>query len=77
MASTDLSQLEPIIDELLSGVADSKDVAKRLAALGHPVVLDPTEQLRLALRLLECHDDAVGSEGKRTKAVRPPEAELS
>lgn len=69
--------LEPIIDQLLSGVANAQEVAERLQALGQPIVLDPTEQLRLALRLLECHDDSVGTPKKRTKPPRLPEADLA
>ncbi len=75
--AVDLSALEPIIDQLLSGVADHKQVARQLKALGCPPVLDRTEQLRLALRLLECHDDSVGQrQKKRPKASREPEAGL-
>ena len=73
----ELSALEPIIDQLLDGSADTKDVAARLAKLGHPSVLDQTEQLRLALRLLECHDDSVPSVKKRQKPTRSPEADLA
>lgn len=84
-----LAALEPIIDQLLSGTADAKEVAQSLQALGQPVVLDPTEQLRLALRLLECHDDVSNrpessttssrrSEGSHARArVRSPEADFS
>ena len=72
-----LAALEPIIDQLLSGVANTQEVAERLQALGQPIVLDPTEQLRLALRLLECHDDSVGTPKKRTKPPRLPEADLA
>ncbi len=72
----DLSALEPIIDQLLSGVADNKQVAQQLKALGCPPVLDHTEQLRLALRLLECHDDSVGTQKKRSKSNRESEADL-
>ena len=73
----ELEALEPIVDQLLMGTANVKDVAARLAKLGHPDVLDHTEQLRLALRLLECHDDSVGSENKRQKPARMPEADLA
>lgn len=76
LASVDLAALEPIIDQLLSGVADAKDVSTRLQALGCPPVLDHTEQLRLALRLLECHDDSVSEVKKRAKTPREPEAGL-
>ncbi|CAN5605039.1 hypothetical protein BH10BDE1_BH10BDE1_21000 [soil metagenome] len=72
-----LAALEPIIDQLLSGVANAQEVAERLQALGQPIVLDPTEQLRLALRLLECHDDSVGTSKKRPKPPRLPEADLA
>lgn len=74
--TVDLSALEPIIDQLLSGVADNKQVAQQLKALGCPSVLDHTEQLRLALRLLECHDDSAGPPKKRSKSNREPEAGL-
>jgi hypothetical protein len=76
-AKPNLATLEPIIDQLLSGVADAKEVAERLCDLGQPIVLDPTEQLRLALRLLECHDDSVGTPKKRSKPPRLPEADLA
>lgn len=76
LSKEELSQLEPIVDQLLAGSANCKDVASRLAELGHPAVLDRTEQLRLALRLLECHDDSVGSLKKRQKPARTPEAGL-
>ncbi len=76
LISVDLAVLEPIIDQLLSGVADTKDVSSRLQAFGCPAVLDQTEQLRLALRLLECHDDSVSGPKKRTKSAREPEAGL-
>lgn len=72
--SIDLAALEPIVDRLLAGSADSKDVAARLEELGYPAVFDQTEQLRLALRLLECHDDSVRLVKKRQKASRAPEA---
>lgn len=75
--STNLAALEPIVDQLLSGLADVKEVARHLEALGYPQVLDPTEQLRLALRLLECNDDSVGSPKKRQKPARFPEAGLT
>ncbi|MDX9731392.1 MAG: hypothetical protein RBT63_06435 [Bdellovibrionales bacterium] len=53
----DLSELESVIDMLVSGNAKRAEVAARLKAMGQPEVMDGTEQLRLALRLLECHDD--------------------
>lgn len=81
MTAEHLAALEPIIDRLLAGSADVNDVAARLAELGHPSVLDQTEQLRLALRLLECHDDSVNSDQqsvkKRQKPTRSPEADLA
>ncbi len=79
LANVDLSALEPIIDQLLSGAVDeetAKDVAIRLQEFGCPPVLDHTEQLRLALRLLECHDDSVSGPKKRQKPAREPEAGL-
>ena len=69
MTAAHLAALEPIIDQLLAGSANPKDVAARLAKLGYPSVLDQTEQLRLALRLLECHDER--------KPTRSPEADLA
>lgn len=81
MTAAHLAALEPIIDQLLAGSANAKDVAARLAELGHPSVLDQTEQLRLALRLLECHDDSGNSDQgpvkKRQKPTRSPEADLA
>ncbi len=77
MTAAHLAALEPIIDQLLAGSANPKEVAARLAELGHPSVLDQTEQLRLALRLLECHDDSVNLVKKRQKPTRSPEADLA
>ncbi len=80
LSPRDLEVLKPIIDQLLTGSAevkyDVKDVALRLAALGYPGVLDCTEQLRLALRLLECHETSVGKEKRRPKSARTSEAGL-
>jgi hypothetical protein len=81
LTKEDLAALEPIIERLLAGTANTKEIAARLAELGHPAVLDQTEQLRLALRLLECHDDSVNPEKhsvkKRQKSARSPEAGLA
>lgn len=52
----DISILEPLVEGLVTGQAATADVAKGLAKLGYPHVTDPTEQLRVALSLLECHD---------------------
>ncbi|MBN8540601.1 MAG: hypothetical protein J0L82_09465 [Deltaproteobacteria bacterium] len=52
-----LEALEPLVDRLLAGPANVKEVAQTLADWGYPATLDQTEQLRLALSLLECHDD--------------------
>ncbi len=60
-----LEALEPLVDRLLTGSANTKEVAKVLADWGYPAPLDQTEQLRLALSLLECHDDV-----KRSRAIR-------
>lgn len=76
MSARELKQLEPIVNELLTGSAKVKDIAARLATLGHPGVNDLTEQLRLALRLLECHETSVELEKKRQKPARLPEAGL-
>lgn len=68
----DLSILEPIVDQLLSGNCDSKDIARRLEALGFPTIHDPTEQLRLALQLLENRcKDASGKEAHGVKRGKP------
>lgn len=77
MKPVDLAELEPIVDQLLSGPVDVKEIAKKLAKLGYPTSLDQTEQLRLALRLLECHDDSISTPKKRQKPARPPEAGLA
>ena len=63
-----LEILEPLIDQLVAGTADTKSVARKLESLGYPTITDQTEQLRLALSLLECHDDV--SEKRSGKADR-------
>lgn len=77
-----LEALEPLVDGLLKGSANVKEVAKTLADWGYPSTLDQTEQLRLALSLLECHDDGSRNrakpEAKAVKAVpRSREADFS
>lgn len=52
----DISILEPLVEGLVTGKAATADVTKGLAKLGYPRVVDPIEQLRLALSLLECHE---------------------
>lgn len=77
-----LEALEPLVDRLLSGSANVEEVAKTLSDWGYPSTLDQTEQLRLALSLLECHDDVSRNrakpEAKATKAVpRSRQADVS
>jgi hypothetical protein len=69
-----LEILEPLVDQLLAGTADIKSVARELESLGYPTIIDQTEQLRLALSLLECHDDV---SAKRTKKSDRHSAERS
>jgi hypothetical protein len=61
-----LEILEPLIDQLIAGTADTKAVARKLESLGFPTITDQTEQLRLALSLLECHDDVSGKVSGKT-----------
>lgn len=63
--TVDLRRLEPIINQLIDGVGDTENIANQLEAWGLPRVLDQTEQLRLALRLLECHDQSASGGSKR------------
>jgi len=77
-----LEALEPLVDRLLTGSANVKEVAKTLSDWGYPTTLDQTEQLRLALSLLECHDDVSRNrakpEAKAKKAMpRSREADFS
>lgn len=67
-----LEALEPLVDRLLMGSANVKEVAKTLSEWGYPSTLDQTEQLRLALSLLECHDDVL-----RSREARPKEPSRS
>lgn len=61
-----LEILEPIIEQLVAGTADTKSVARQLESLGYPTITDQTEQLRLALSLLECHDDVSGKRSRKS-----------
>jgi hypothetical protein len=77
-----LEALEPLVDRLLTGSANVKEVEKTLSDWGYPTTLDQTEQLRLALSLLECHDDVSRNrakpEAKAKKAMpRSREADFS
>lgn len=72
----DFSTLEPIVDQLLSGSGDAKEIARCLETLGYPGVFDPTEQLRLTLRLLETNNARTGAAKKRAKSTRPVEIDL-
>lgn len=61
-----LEILEPIIEQLITGTADTKSVERQLESLGYPTITDQTEQLRLALSLLECHDDVSGKRSRKS-----------
>lgn len=77
-----LEALELLVDGLLKCSANVKEVAKTLSDWGYPSIHDQTEQLRLALSLLECHDDISRNRAKpEAKAInavsRSREADFS
>ncbi len=68
-----LNRIESAIDDILStpkGRALPRETTRTLTELvGVPASSDRTEQLRLALRLLECHDQAPSRQRKRESEV--------
>ena len=71
--NSELTRLESAIDTLLStpkGRALPRETSQTLSELvGVPASSDRTEQLRLALRLLECHDQVPRRSRKQESEV--------